>query len=221
MTSKARLFVAQYTELLTVGHLRRRLILSFVLQILQQLTGINAIIFYAPSIFRATGLSGDSVGVLATGVVGVVNFCSTIPPTLFMDRFGRRTLLAAGAVGMSACQLLIGTLYAVYGRTWAEHPAAGWAAAVFVWAFVACFASTIGCVGWIITSEIFPPAVRSKAVGLAISVSWLSTVSWISPDRTEFAADGGTVRGCPHYSPPAAVNNVWDLLSLPRYVLPP
>ncbi|KAK3395034.1 sugar transporter, partial [Podospora didyma] len=172
VTSKPRLFVAQYAELVRERQFRGRLFIACFLQVLQQLTGINAVIFYAPSIFKATGLSGNSISLLATGVVGVVNFLATIPTMLFLDRWGRRPVLIAGASGMSVSHLVMGTLYAVYQHSWAEHAAAGWAMATFVWIYVACFAFSAGCVGWVIPSEIFPPAVRSKAVSLAIATSW-------------------------------------------------
>jgi hypothetical protein len=174
VTSKFKLFIAQYAELFQEGHLRHRLFVACFLQFLAQFTGI---IFYAPSIFSATGLSGNSINLLATGVVGIINFLATIPPLLYLDRWGRRPVLIAGAAGMSVSQLMVGTLYAVYQNRWAEHPAAGWAMAVFVWTYIISFAVSIGCVGWVLPSEIFPPAVRSKAVGLAIGTAWFSSVS--------------------------------------------
>lgn len=91
-----------------------------------------------------------------------------------MDRWGRRKVLIIGGIGMSISQLIIATLYAVYKNSWSEHPAAGWAACAFVRVYIAHFAFSIGSVNWIIPSEIFPPAVRGKAVGLAIASNWLS-----------------------------------------------
>ncbi|KAF7550240.1 hypothetical protein G7Z17_g5846 [Cylindrodendrum hubeiense] len=139
---------------------------------------INAIIYYAPQIFRKIGLSGNSIDLLATGVVGVINFFSTIPAIMFMDRWGRKKVLLIGAVGMSISQLIVGTIYAVYRDTLADHPAAGWASAVFIWLYISNFAFSIGCVNWIMPSEIFPPGVRSQAVGVAIGTNWLSNVGF-------------------------------------------
>lgn len=169
--------VHQYLELFTVRNLNRRLLIACLLQIIQQFTGINAIIYYAPQIFRQIGLTGNSVDLLATGVVGVINFFSTIPAIMFMDRWGRRKVLMIGGVGMGVSQLIVGTLYAVYKDSWADHRAAGWVAAVFIWAYISNFAFSIGCVNWIMPSEIFPPRVRGKAVGLSIATNWLTNVS--------------------------------------------
>lgn len=136
--------VEQYRELVTVPHLRRRLRIACMLQIIQQFTGINAIIYYAPTIFKDIGLSGNSVNLLATGVVGVINFIMTWPAILLLDRVGRKTILIAGGIGMGIAQLLVATIYAVYKDRWADHKTAGWTAAVFIWVYIANFAYSIG-----------------------------------------------------------------------------
>ncbi|KIW59150.1 hypothetical protein PV05_03623 [Exophiala xenobiotica] len=181
----SRLYVAlhEYKELFTVRHLRKRTMIACLLQVIQQFTGINAIIYYAPQFFKAIGLSGNSVNLLATGVVGIVFFLSTIPAVMYLDRWGRRKTLITGAIGMSIAQLVVATLYAVYKDRFSEHNAAGWAACVFVWLYIATFAFSIACVNWIMPSEMFPPAIRGKAVGLAISTNYLSNfiVALITP----------------------------------------
>lgn len=176
--SPFRIAASQYLELITVPHLRRRLRIACLLQIIQQFTGINAIIYYAPTIFEDIGLSGNSVNLLATGVVGVINFLSTWPAILYLDRVGRKTVLLIGGVGMAIAQLIVATIYAVYKNNWASNKAAGWAAAVFIWIYIANFAFSIGCVNWIMPSELFPPAKRAKAVGVAIGTNWLANVSF-------------------------------------------
>ncbi|KAE8407196.1 sugar transporter [Aspergillus pseudonomiae] len=187
VTSPIRLSYERYKSLFTFRHLNRRLLLACLLQLIQQFTGINAIIYYAPQIFRKIGLSGSSVDLLATGVIGILNFLCTIPAIMYMDRWGRRKVLLAGAAGMGISQLIVATLYAVYKSSWASNRSAGWATAVFVWLYVCNFAYSIGCVNWVIPSEIFPPGVRSQAVGIAIGTNWLSNfiVALITPRMLE------------------------------------
>jgi hypothetical protein len=180
-----QLTIERYKALFTVGHLRRRLVIACTMQVIQQFTGINAIIYYAPQIFRNIGLSGNSVDLLATGVIGVVNFLSTIPAIMYMDRWGRRKVLIIGGIGMGISQLIVGTIYAVYKDSWASHKSAGWAAASFVWIYIANFAFSIGCTNWIIPSEIFSPGVRAQGVGIAIGVNWLSNVSHNNYEKRE------------------------------------
>ncbi|KNG85317.1 hypothetical protein ANOM_006278 [Aspergillus nomiae NRRL 13137] len=187
VTSPIRLSYERYKSLFTFRHLNRRLLLACLLQLIQQFTGINAIIYYAPQIFRKIGLSGSSVDLLATGVIGILNFLCTIPAIMYMDRWGRRKVLLAGAAGMGISQLIVATLYAVYKSSWASNRSAGWATAVFVWLYVCNFAYSIGCVNWVIPSEIFPPGVRSQAVGISIGTNWLSNfiVALITPRMLE------------------------------------
>ncbi|PYI00563.1 sugar transporter [Aspergillus sclerotiicarbonarius CBS 121057] len=191
VTSPIRLSVERYKSLLALRHLNRRLLTACALQLIQQFTGINAIIYYcrirrSPDVDlydSDIGLSGSSVDLLATGVIGILNFLCTIPAIMFMDRWGRRTVLLVGGMGMGISQLIVATLYAVYEHSWASHRGAGWATAAFVWIYICHFAFSIGCINWVIPSEIFPPGVRSQAVGIAIGVNWLSNfiVALITP----------------------------------------
>ncbi|KAJ5085860.1 hypothetical protein N7532_010631 [Penicillium argentinense] len=185
--SKYYVAMQEYKELFTVRHLRKRTMVACLLQVIQQFTGINAIIYYAPQFFEAIGLSGNSVNLLATGVVGIVFFLSTIPAVMYLDRWGRRKTLMYGATGMSIAQLIVATLYAVYKDKFSEHPSAGWAACVFVWVYIGTFAFSIACVNWIMPSEMFPPATRGKAVGVAIACNYLSNfiVALITPRMLE------------------------------------
>ncbi|KAI7152230.1 putative MFS monosaccharide transporter [Hortaea werneckii] len=181
--SRFSVAIRECRDLFTVKHLYKRTIIACLLQVIQQFTGINAIIYYAPQIFQKIGLQGNSVDLLATGVVGIIDLVATIPAIMFLDRWGRRPVLMAGAVGMGISQLIVGTLYAVYNHSWAGNTSAGWATAAFVWIYIGNFAWSIGCVNWIMPSEIMPPGIRGKAVGLAIATNWLSNfiVALITP----------------------------------------
>jgi MFS family permease len=110
--SRFLLVIKQCKELFVVRHLNHPLIIACLLEIIQQFTGINAIIHYAPQIFQAIGLKGYSIDLLATGVVGVINFFSTIPAIMFLDRWGRRKVLIIGAINMSIAHMIVGTLFA-------------------------------------------------------------------------------------------------------------
>ncbi|CAG8187962.1 unnamed protein product [Penicillium olsonii] len=202
---KVQVALREYKDLFVLPHLNRRLLIACMLQFIQQFTGglndrdrtlewlslmrtgINAVIYYAPIMFRSIGLKGDSISLLATGVVGIINFVFTIPTIMFIDKWGRRKILLMGAVGMGTSQLIVGTLYAVYRDRWETNVGAGWAAAVFIWIYIANFAYSIGCVNWIMPSEIFPPCVRSKGVSIAIGTNWLTNfiVALITPRMLE------------------------------------
>lgn len=70
---------------------------------------------------------------LATGVVGVIEFLLTIPAVLYVDKFGRKSILLAGAIGMATCHFIVAGLIGSYEGSWASHAAAGWVCIVFVW----------------------------------------------------------------------------------------
>ena len=78
----------------------------------QQFTGINAVLYYAPSIFEALGTSSNTTSLLATGVVGVAMFLATIPAVLYIDKLGRKPVMLAGSVGMAFCHFTIAIIFA-------------------------------------------------------------------------------------------------------------
>ncbi|CAF1075825.1 unnamed protein product [Rotaria sordida] len=98
--------------------LRRRLILGISIQILQQLTGINSVMYYAPEIFKQTGLNDLRASLLATGINGCVIILATIPAILFIDKLGRRFILISGAIIMALSMLIIGGTMSAHGSTY-------------------------------------------------------------------------------------------------------
>ncbi|KAK9460751.1 general substrate transporter [Lipomyces oligophaga] len=163
-----------YREMFTQRHLLRRVIVACGLQVFQQLSGINAIVSYAPQLFLSLKLGNTSVSLLVTAMIGIVNVLSTLFAISAVDRFGRRPVLIIGATGMTICHLVIASLYAYYESKWASNPAAGWTTVIFVWLFVVNFAYSAGCISWIYPSEIFPLGVRSQAMGVAVAANWAS-----------------------------------------------
>ena len=98
-------------------------------------SGINAILYYAAFIFQDLGLTGNTTSLLAGGVGGVLLFFATIPAVLYIDRFGRKPVLIAGALGMGISHFIVAGLYGSFGSSWPSHKAAGWVAVVFVWIY--------------------------------------------------------------------------------------
>lgn len=132
-------------QFVAVGNLFRtrtmlkRVVVATVTMFFQQWTGINAVLYYAPTIFKELGLTGNTVSLLATGVVGIVMFLATVPAVLWVDRLGRKPVLTIGALGMATCHIVIAVIVAKDQKDWASHSAAGWAACAMVWLFVIHF----------------------------------------------------------------------------------
>jgi SP family xylose:H+ symportor-like MFS transporter len=140
-------------------------VLGAVLAILQQVTGINVFMYYAPEIFKQLGSGVDSA-LLQTIVVGAVNMLFTIVALYTIDRVGRKTLLIAGASGM-------GLSLAALGWASATNNIDVWVLA-FVLGYIACFAASMGPVVWVVLSEIFPTRLRGRAMAVATFSIWLA-----------------------------------------------
>jgi len=138
-----------------------------LLSIFQQFVGINAVLYYAPLMFKNMGASTD-VSLLQTIIVGVANIVFTIVALVTVDRWGRKPLLVLGALVMAVSMLALGTLFAT-GNV-------GTIALVAVVAYIGGFALSWGPVVWVLLSEIFPNAVKSKAMALAVFAQWVANL---------------------------------------------
>ncbi len=141
------------------------LLIGIVLAVLQQVTGINVFLYYAPEIFKSAG-TGTSVALLQTIVVGAVNLGFTIIAIWTVDKLGRKPLMIIGSAGMGISLLSMG-LAAFYQST------AGWLL-IFILGYIACFAFAVGPVTWVILSEIFPTRIRGRAMAVAAFCLWLA-----------------------------------------------
>ncbi|KAL0088824.1 hypothetical protein J3Q64DRAFT_1847520 [Phycomyces blakesleeanus] len=171
-SGRFKIFMMGYVELFRKG-MRNRLFIACAIQFFQQFVGINALIYYAPKIFQSVGLTGSSVSLLATGVVGVINFLMTIPTVLFLDMVGRKKMLMIASVGLSVSMIIVAIITGLYEDDWPNHTAEGWVAVVFVYIFIANFAYSWGPIGWVIPSEIFPLRARAKAMSISTSANWM------------------------------------------------
>ncbi|KAF9533820.1 general substrate transporter [Crepidotus variabilis] len=173
-SSNFKLGFYDYLSLLTHRDLLYRVAVGSLTMFFQQWTGINAILYYAPSIFKDLGLTGNSNSLLATGVVGIVMFLATIPAVLYVDKLGRKPVLISGAFLMAACHFIVALLTGLYRNSWESHVAAGWVACVFVWIFSIAFGYSWGPCAWILVAEIWPLSVRGKGLSIAASSNWMN-----------------------------------------------
>ncbi|RMZ69333.1 quinate transport [Pyrenophora seminiperda CCB06] len=171
-------------SLFTTRGMFKRVAISTLTMFFQQWTGINAILYYAPTIFSGLGLSGNSVNLLATGVVGIVMFLATIPAVMYVDKLGRKPVLVSGAIGMAACHFIIAGIVASFQDDWPHHQGAGWAACVMVWLFVIFFGYSWGPCAWIVIAEIWPMSNRPYGIALGASSNWMNNfiVGQVTPD---------------------------------------
>lgn len=163
----------EYHRLFTTKSLLFRVSLGAAAQGFGQWTGINAIIYYAPTVFQEIGLSGGTIGLLATGVVGIVNFVFTFPAVILVDIIGRKPMLCWGQFNMGISQAGVAAIIAVYGNKFAAHPAAGHGAVFLIYWFIVNYAVAYGPVAWVVVAEVLPLDVRAKGIGIASAVNWI------------------------------------------------
>jgi SP family arabinose:H+ symporter-like MFS transporter len=151
--------------------MRRALVVGVVLAILQQITGINTVLFYGSVIFRQyAGTAQDSSAIGANVLIGLVNCLATLVAIFTIDKVGRKPLLLASAGLMAFCQF---GLAAAFGLT----PPPGLLVLAAMLVCVASFAIGLGPGVWVLMSEIFPTRIRGRAMGIATVSLWVACVA--------------------------------------------
>lgn len=139
--------------------------------VLQQVTGINTIIYYGPQIFELAGIGSHSNSILATLVVAVVNVIGTVVGIALVDRVGRKPLLYVGVGGMTVALFALAFSFTHQAALGASLGAMAIACLVL---YIACFAFSLGAIAWILVSEVFPLRVRGRGVAVATLASGIS-----------------------------------------------
>ncbi|ATY62455.1 high affinity glucose transporter RGT2 [Cordyceps militaris] len=165
-------------------HLARRTFTGCGLQMLQQLTGINFIMYYSTTFFGGAGIDSPYTKSL---IIQIINVVSTFPGLLVIESWGRRRLLMAGAIGMAVCQLTIASFTTAAGQD--LKTARQTILMVFCSLNIFFFASSWGPVVWVVTSEIYPLKVRAKAMSISTASNWL--LNFGIGYSTPFMVDGG------------------------------
>uniref|UniRef100_A0A0A0L5M3 Major facilitator superfamily (MFS) profile domain-containing protein n=1 Tax=Cucumis sativus TaxID=3659 RepID=A0A0A0L5M3_CUCSA len=155
---------------------RPPLVIAIWLQIFQQFTGINAIMFYAPVLFNTLGFGNDA-SLYSAVITGAVNVLSTLVSIYFVDKIGRRMLLLEAGVQMFISQMIIAVVLGVKLQDNTNSMSHGLAivVVVMVCSFVSSFAWSFGPLGWLIPSETFPLETRSAGQSVTVCVNMVFT----------------------------------------------
>lgn len=142
------------------------LVIGIALAVLQQVTGINVFLYYAPVILKDVAGANMDIALLQTVLVGAVNMIFTILAIWVVDRVGRKPLMIIGATGM-------GVSLAAIGFAACFQMVGSWLL-IFMLGYIACFAMSVGPVTWVILSEIFPTKIRGRAMAIATFCLWVA-----------------------------------------------
>jgi sugar porter (SP) family MFS transporter len=162
---------------------RGSLFIAVGFTVLQQVTGINTIIYYGPQIFALAGISSNKNAIFATLLVAIVNVLSTVIALVLVDRVGRKPLLYVGVSGMTLSLSVLA--YAFHNQAAMGH-SLGLVATVCLMVYITFFAFSLGPIAWILVSEVFPLRVRGRGVAAAslgsgvsnfiVSITFLSLI---------------------------------------------
>jgi sugar porter (SP) family MFS transporter len=162
--------------ILTHRRYRPQLAMAILIPSFTQLTGINAIGFYAPVLLRSIGM-GESASLLSTIVLVIVSSAATFTSLFTADRFGRRTLLLAGGAQMLVCEALIGAIMAAkLGDEGGLSRGYALALLLLIGVYSAAFSSSWGPLSWLVPSEIFPLEVRSAGQSITVASGFVFTI---------------------------------------------
>ncbi|MEI6673743.1 MAG: sugar porter family MFS transporter [Verrucomicrobiota bacterium] len=157
-----------WAELFSIG-LRLPLIIGVLLAILQQVTGINVFMYFGATIFKTMSSStGVDAGLLQQFIINGAGVLFTVIAIATVDKWGRKPLMLVGSAGMGISLVAMG----VMAQTLTDPAAASSWMLIFMVLYIGCFGLSVGPVTWVILAEIFPTAVRGRALGLATFFLW-------------------------------------------------
>jgi sugar porter (SP) family MFS transporter len=150
--------------------LRTALFIAIGIMFIQQFVGINTIIYYAPTVFIIAGFGGPKAAIAATVSVGVVNVLSTVLSMFLIDKIGRRKLYFIGLSGMAVALVALGTFFLFKDNL---GPSMKYFTVGAILVYIMFFAISLGPLGWLIISEIFPLKVRGLGMSIGSLSNWL------------------------------------------------
>ncbi|KAI5250310.1 general substrate transporter [Aureobasidium subglaciale] len=170
---------------------RKRTFLGCFVMGMQQLSGIDGVLYYAPLLFQQAGLNSATSSFLASGVSALLMFLITIPSFMLADKWGRRTSTIVGGILLSGTMFIIGALYAS-GTVHGDHGAARWVVIVLIYIFALTYCTTWAVGIKIYASEIQPPKTRAPATSLAQSSNWVVNfvVAFTTPVFLQHSSSG-------------------------------
>ncbi|KAI1102683.1 general substrate transporter [Jackrogersella minutella] len=194
--NRFKLQILGYTDCFRPGAWKRTHV-GIGLMFFQQFGGVNALIYYSPTLFATMGLNRE----MQIDMSGVLNICQMVAcfwSLWGMDRFGRRPLLLGGATCMVISHFIIAILVGKYQSSWATHATEGWVSVAMLFFFMLTYGATWGPIPWAMPAEIFPSSLRSKGVAFSTMSNWFNNfvIGLITPPLVQNTGFGAYVFFC-------------------------
>ncbi|RSM12452.1 hypothetical protein CDV31_006293 [Fusarium ambrosium] len=172
ISGRMRLEFVSWTDCLKPGCWRRTLVGAGIM-FFQQFVGINALIYYSPTLFGTMGLNFD-MQLTMSGVLNVTQLIGVFTSLWTLDRFGRRSILLLGSVLMFIAHVIIAALVGKFSNDWPSHTAEGWTSVAFLLFYMLAFGASWGPVPWAMPAEVFPSSLRAKGVAISTCSNWIN-----------------------------------------------
>ncbi|XP_026492738.1 facilitated trehalose transporter Tret1-like [Vanessa tameamea] len=163
---------SSFKDILSMKYMKA-IFICLGLMLFQQLSGINAVIFYTAKIFQMSGSSVDKH--LSTIIVGLVNFISTFLATALIDRTGRKILLYISSVTMTVTLIILGTFLYIRDNLHVDVSKLGWLPLTSIMVYLLGFSLAFGPIPWLMMGEILPAKIRGGAASICTAFNWLCT----------------------------------------------
>ncbi|KAG8811116.1 hypothetical protein FRC17_002623 [Serendipita sp. 399] len=156
----------------------RRTMIGVGVMFFQQWSGINALLYYGPSLMRSIGLEGDTVSLVMSGFINIMQLVAVIPAIFLLDSVGRKPLLQIGALVMSGSHIAVAIIIWLGSENWAAHRGLAWVAVGMIYLFTAAYGVSFGPVAWVLPTEVFPLSLRSKGAAISTASNWFNNCEY-------------------------------------------
>lgn len=165
VSSAIKLEIVSWTDCFKAGCWRRTLV-GAGLMFFQQFIGINALIYYSPTLFGTMGLDLN-MQLIMSGVLNIIQLVGVFTSLWTLDRFGRKTILLIGSVLTVIPLVIIAVTVGLFSDSWPTHRAEGWTSVAFLLFYMLVFGGSWAPVPWAVPAEVFPSSLRAKGVAIS------------------------------------------------------
>ncbi|GFZ51229.1 hypothetical protein JCM24511_08987 [Saitozyma sp. JCM 24511] len=183
LLSSIKLEAATWVDMFKPGVLNRTLI-GIMLMFFQQFVGINALIYYSPTLFEQLGLDYE-LQITLSGVLNIAQLVAVFIAFFTLDKTGRRPPLLFGAVGMTVSHFIVAAMIAKYSSDWSAYPTQAWVGVAFLFVFIMTYGVGWSPIPWAMPAEIHTSSRRAKGVAITTCSNWFNNFIIVCPCRLE------------------------------------
>jgi len=151
----------------------RRVLLAYGMQFMNQMGGINLVVYYITSVLQINVGLSRNLSLLLGGVINMMFFFGSLYPTFYLDQTGRRKPMMWGSFGLGVSMMMISILLSFQSEGGSLAKATSSASVAFFFVYMLVFGATVNCIPWVYVPEILPLHVRAKGTAVGISANWI------------------------------------------------